>query len=168
MKHIFILCLFLISVTFLSLKLTNSTPLTNTKSVDLIKISPPYLQVYHAVNKYAPKYNIPTGNAFRTARLESGYRGPKQIDYNPAQTSSGNAEGPFQFILSTARYVSGDKNLSRHEIRNNIELNTKLSMKYQRQLKNTYKNWAVVYGYYNTGYPVVNGYANKIVRKNSL
>jgi len=165
MKHIIGMFMFLVLTIFLSVGSTNLTADNNLNitDIDLIKISPPYLQVYHAVNKYASQYNIPMGNAFRTANLETGYDGPNQINYNPYQTSNRGAEGPFQFLLSTARYVSGNKQLSRNDIRTNIELNTELSMKYQRQLKNQYKNWHYVYGYYNTGYKIINDYANKIV-----
>ena len=36
------------------------------------------------------------------------------------------------------------------------------SMKYLRMLHNQYKNWKIVFGYYNTGYPRVNGYAERV------
>jgi hypothetical protein len=36
-------------------------------------------------------------------------------------------------------------------------------MKYLKMLYKTYKDWAIVAGYYNTGYPRVNDYARKVV-----
>lgn len=132
------------------------------QSVDLIKMSPPNLKIYHSINKYAPKYNIPYKYAYGIVRLETSYMHPFDYSYDHAQTSPTGAEGPFQFIISTARYVSGNRSLSREEIRHNIELNTELSMKYTRMLYDRYKNWNIVFGYYNTGYPIVNSYAIKI------
>jgi len=40
-----------------------------------------------------------------------------------------------------------------------IELNVSLSMKLLRQLYEKHRNWGIVCGWYNTGYPVVNDYA---------
>jgi len=133
------------------------------KNVDIIKISPPNLKVYHSVNKYAPEFDIPFKYAFGTVREETGYKNPLDYTYNHAQTSSANAEGSWQFLLSTARDVADDPTLTREEIRYNVELGTFLSMKYQRELKNRYKSWAHVYGYYNTGYPKINQYALDII-----
>lgn len=136
--------------------------LNRQQSVDLIQMSPPNLKIYHAVNKYAPKFDIPFKYAFGIVREETSYRNPLDYTYNHSQTSPTGAEGPFQFLVSTARYVAGDNTLSRKEIRNNIELNTKLSMEYSRNLYNRYHDWNVVFGYYNTGYPVVNSYARRV------
>ena len=132
------------------------------KSVDLIQMSPPHLKIYHSINKYAPINGIPFKYAFGIVREETGYRNPLDYTYNHARTSPTGAEGPFQFIMSTARYIADDKSLTRKEVRNNVELNTKLSMEYVRSLYRQYKNWNVVFGYYNTGYPIVNSYAIRI------
>jgi hypothetical protein len=35
-------------------------------------------------------------------------------------------------------------------------------MGYLRRLHNRYKNWPIVFGYYNTGYPRVNDYAIRV------
>lgn len=165
MKHILYLLVILGILVGASLNFNRNVLVEDniTRAVDLIKISPPNLQVYHSVNKYAPQYDIPLKYAFRTAYEETTYMGPNHTTYNPAQTSFAYAEGPFQFLLSTARYIAKDKSLTREEIRHNVELNTELSMKYQRYLKNKLKRWDLVYGYYNTGYPQVNSYAKNIV-----
>ena len=132
------------------------------QSVDLIQMSPPNLKVYHCVNKYAPEFDIPFKYAFGIVREETSYNNPLDYTYNHSQTSPTGAEGPFQFIPSTARYVSGDQSLTRKEIRNNIDLNTKLAMEYARSLYDRYHSWNVAFGYYNTGYPIINSYARRI------
>ena len=142
---------------------TNLTEENTKKTVDIIKISPPNLKVYHSVNKYAPEFDIPFKYAFNTVEEETGYKNPLDYTYNHAQTSYADAEGPWQFLLSTAREVSDDPTLTRERLRYDVELNTMLSMKYQRQLKNRYKKWELAYGYYNTGYPKINQYARNIV-----
>lgn len=132
------------------------------QSVDLIEISPPHLKVYHSINKYAPKYNVPFNIAFGIVREETGYKNPLDFTYIHSQTSSAGAEGPFQFIMSTAKYVANDHSLTRIEVRHNTELNAKLSMQYISYLYSRYKSWNVALGYYNTGYPVINSYALRI------
>jgi soluble lytic murein transglycosylase-like protein len=79
----------------------------------------------------------------------------------PAQTSPTGAEGPMQILLSTARYLNKDL-VSRERLRTDIEYNIKTSMGYLRRLHNRYKNWPIVFGYYNTGYPRVNDYAIRV------
>jgi len=132
------------------------------QSVDLIQLSPPHLKVYHSINKYAPENDVPFNVAFGIVREETGYKNPLDFTYSHSQTSPTGAEGPFQFIMSTAKYVANDRSLTRTEVRYNIELNAKLSMKYISDLFSRYRSWPVALGYYNTGYPVINGYAVRI------
>ena len=136
----------------------------NTEAVDLVKISPPALQVYHAINKYAPENDIPYKIAFGVAKMETGYFGPLDLTYDYRQTSFAGAEGGMQFMIKTARWVAKDETLTRKEIRHNIDLNVELSMKYLRMLNDRYSNWSKTLGYYNTGYPRVNSYAVAIVK----
>jgi soluble lytic murein transglycosylase-like protein len=96
------------------------------------------------------------------AYAETKYCGPFHWKYNPSQTSSTGAEGPMQILLSTARYLNKD-DVSRKRLRTDIKYNIKTSMYYLRLLYNRYKNWAIVFGCYNTGYPQVNGYARKVI-----
>jgi soluble lytic murein transglycosylase-like protein len=124
--------------------------------------SPPCLQMYKYIKAYADTFNIPVNFAFGIAYAETRYNGPFQWRYNPAQTSCTGAEGPMQILLSTARWVNKDK-VSREQLRTDVKYNVKTSMKYLKMLYKTYKDWAIVAGYYNTGYPRVNDYARKVV-----
>ena len=124
--------------------------------------SPPSLQMYKYIKAYADTFNIPIRYAFGVAYAETRYGGPLHWKYNHAQTSCTGAEGPMQILLSTARWVNKD-NVSREQLRTDIKYNVKTSMKYLKILHKTYKNWGVVFGYYNTGYPRVNGYAKNIL-----
>jgi hypothetical protein len=36
-------------------------------------------------------------------------------------------------------------------------------MKMLHRLYKKYRNWEIVFGYYNTGYPQINGYAIKVL-----
>lgn len=125
----------------------------------------PSVQLYFAIKKYAEEYNIPEEYAFTVAYLETGYRGPLHLDYNHEQTSYAGAHGPMQVMLKTARWVNKD-NVSKETLISDIDYNVRTSMKLIRQLKNKYKDWSIVFGYYNTGHPIVNGYAIKVVNKN--
>jgi soluble lytic murein transglycosylase-like protein len=124
--------------------------------------SPPSLKMYKYIKAYADTFNIPINYAFGIAHAETRYCGPFQWKYNHAQTSCSGAEGPMQILLSTARYLNKD-NVSRERLRTDIEYNVKTSMGYLRRLYNRYKSWPIVFGYYNTGYPQVNGYARKVI-----
>lgn len=133
------------------------------KSVDVIKLSPPNLKVYHSINKYAPENDVPYFVAFGVVREETGYKNPLDYTYIHYQTSPTGAEGPAQFIMSTAKDVANDNSLERSKVRYDVEFNIKLSMKYLNQLNSRYRNWKVSLGYYNTGYPIINSYALNIV-----
>ena len=124
--------------------------------------SPPSLQMYKYIKAYADTFDVPVRYAFGVAYCETRYEGPFQWKYNPAQTSHTGAEGPMQILLSTARYLNKD-GVSRERLRTDIEYNVKTSMYYLRRLYNRYRNWAIVFGCYNTGYPQVNGYARRVI-----
>jgi soluble lytic murein transglycosylase-like protein len=123
--------------------------------------APPSLQMYKYIKAYADTFDIPLNYAFGIAYAETRYEGPFHWKYNHAQTSPTGAEGPMQILLSTARYLNKDL-VSRERLRTDIEYNVKTSMGYLRRLYNRYKNWPIVFGYYNTGYPRVNDYAIKV------
>lgn len=124
--------------------------------------SPPSMQMYRYIKQYADTFDIPLRYAFGVAYVETHYTGPFQWKYNPAQTSCAGAEGPMQILLSTARYINQD-NVSRETLRTDIEYNVRTGLKFLRRLHNRYKRWDLVFGYYNTGYPQVNGYAHKVL-----
>lgn len=126
------------------------------------KTSPPSLQMYKYIKAYADTFNIPMRYAFGVAHAETRYCGPFHWKYNPAQTSCSGALGPMQILLSTARYLNKD-NVSRETLKTDIKYNVRTSLKYLRILHNRYKRWDLVFGYYNTGYPQVNGYAHKVL-----
>jgi soluble lytic murein transglycosylase-like protein len=124
--------------------------------------SPPSLQMYKYIKAYADTFDIPLRYAFGIAYCETRYSGPFHWSYNPKQTSCSGAEGPMQILLSTARYINKD-NVSRETLRTNIEYNVRTGLKYLRRLHNIYHRWDLVFGYYNTGYPQVNGYARNVL-----
>lgn len=124
--------------------------------------SPPSLQMYKYIKAYADTFNIPIRYAFGVAYAETRYGGPFHWKYNHAQTSYTGAEGPMQILLSTARWVNKD-NVSREQLRTDIKYNIRTSMKYLNMLYKTYKSWGTVFGYYNTGYPRINGYARNVL-----
>ena len=108
-------------------------------------ITSPYsLQVYNSIEKYSNKYKIPKYIAYNIAFLETRYQGPFDWDYHGKLTSYAGAKGPMQIMPATANYIIG-KNITKNELLN--------------KLHNQYDDWAVVCGYYNTGYPQVNSYA---------
>ena len=124
----------------------------------------PSVKMYFAIKKYAAEYNIPEDYAFTVAYLETGYKGPLDLNYNHEQTSFAGAHGPMQVMLKTARWINKD-NVSKNQLITDIDYNVRTSMKLIRQLKNQYKDWSIVFGYYNTGHPIVNSYAIKVVNK---
>lgn len=132
--------------------------------------SPTPLKMYELIDHYSNIYKIPKHIAFNVAYLETHYKGPFDWKYKPGQTSFAGAVGPMQIMPSTANYIHKQK-ISKGDLKNNIELNIRTSMKLLNQLYGRYGNWGIVCGCYNTGRPIVNGYAvfcikNKNYQKN--
>lgn len=126
--------------------------------------SSPSIQMYFYIKQYAEEYNIPEPYAFAIAFQETGYRGPLHLEYNHTQVSTSGALGPMQIMPSTAKLIEG-RFVSYSELRNNIQLNVKISMKLLRDLKDRYGQWGLAFGAYNTGKPVVNQYAQNVLKK---
>ena len=131
-----------------------------------IKIAPPSVQVYYYTKIYCEEFDVPETVAFGVVKLETAYKGPDKHDYNPSQTSSANARGPYQLLLSTAKDMYVILGLGpRHELTSemlltDVELNVKLGIRYLKWVHdNVSRNWTIVCGFYNSGYPIVNGYA---------
>lgn len=124
-------------------------------------LDPPCIQVYDCIEFYADSFNIPKQYAYGVASLETGYNGPFHWKYKNDQISCTGALGPMQVLKSTAQWVNKDQ-VSKERLLHDIKYNVKTSMKYLKMLHNQYKNWKIVFGYYNTGYPIVNGYAEKV------
>jgi hypothetical protein len=142
----------------------------NLEKASLEKGSPVSLKTYYLIEKYSKKYNIPKHIAYNIAYLETSYKGPFDWKYNPFLSSSAGAVGPMQVMVSTAKYVN-KKTVSSHTLKNDLELNISTSMKLLNILHSQYDDWGIVCGYYNTGYPKINGYAtfcisNKDYNKN--
>jgi soluble lytic murein transglycosylase-like protein len=132
----------------------------NTKSID--NSLPPCMQMYEAIEKYADSFNIPKRYAYAIAYIETGYKGPFHFKYNPKQQSGAGALGPMQVMRGTARGLNKD-NVSKHKLLTDIEYNVMTSMKLLRRLKDMRGRWDIVFGEYNTGRTMVNGYSHKVM-----
>lgn len=131
-------------------------------NVDLTENSPPCLQMYYALEKYSEEYNIPKRYAYGIAYSETHYEGPFHWKYKATQTSSVGAIGPMQIMLPTGKGLWPDTTVTRDMLMNDIDFNVESSMKLLHKLYNKYKDWKLVFGCYNTGRPMVNGYAEKV------
>ena len=121
-------------------------------------VLPPSMIMYESIEKYSDMYRIPKYIAYNVAYMETKYRGPFHWKYNSKLESYSGAIGPMQIMPSTANSVKKQK-VSRFDLMNNIELNVEISMKLLSILYKKYNDWAIVCGAYNTGRPIVNGYA---------
>ena len=139
-----------------------------------IQVSPHSVQVYFYTKKYCAEFKVPEEIAFSVARLETNYRGPDMFHYKPNQTSTADARGTYQVLVSTAKYVVEiypeifleytPDDINAEILLTNVHLNTKIGIKYLQHLNNIYKSWIIACGFYNTGYPRVNGYAKDAVK----
>ena len=128
------------------------------------------LKMYDEILKYSKKYKVPKYIAFNIAYMETKYRGPFHFKYKHNLSSGAGAVGPMQIMPSTANYIH-DEPISTHNLKNDVQLNVKISMKLLSTLYKKYGDWKLVCGCYNTGRPMVNSYAlfcvnNKDYRKN--
>jgi soluble lytic murein transglycosylase-like protein len=121
--------------------------------------SPPCVQMFYSIEKYAEEYNIPKNFAYGVAFKETRYEGPFDWDYNPSQTSSAGALGPMQVMFSTAKMVFPKETFTHESLKTDIDFNVRCSMKLLRILYDKHKDWKIVFGAYNTGKPLVNQYA---------
>lgn len=131
---------------------------------------PSSLLMYDNIEKYSIKYKVPKYVAYNIAYLETRYQGPFDWKYKPNLTSSVGALGPMQVMPKTANGIH-KKNVPVKTLKNDIEFNVETSMILLNRLHKKYKDWGVVCGYYNTGYPLINDYAefcvtNKNYKKN--
>lgn len=121
------------------------------------------LRMFHLIEKYSKENGVPMRIALGVAYEESKYQGPFHWNYNPALESSAGAVGPMQIMPSSASYFNDGVRPSRNELKTDIDLNVKISMRMLGYLKNKYGRWDLALGAYNTGKPCVNGYALRIV-----
>lgn len=131
---------------------------------DTSKVHSVSMDMYHAIKKYSKQYNIPEDYAFSLAYQETRYAGPFDDNYVHSQISGAGAVGPMQVMINTGQEFYKDK-LTKNKLKNNIDVNVEISMKYLRYLKDRYGDWGKAFGAYNTGRPVLNNYARKVLGK---
>jgi hypothetical protein len=171
MKFFYVMCL--MGVILASMSLTNKY--TRSEEYELSELggqpnSPFCLQMYTSIEKYSEMYNVPKYIAYNVAFLETRYQGPFHWRYDHRKVSSAGAQGPMQIITRWAHSYA-QRTVGERELRNNIDLNVKISMELLHKLRKPYNDWGLICGYYNTGYPRVNDYArfcvnNKDYQKN--
>lgn len=115
--------------------------------------------MYDNLESLSKKYGIPKHIVYNIAYLETKYRGPYDWNYKHNLVSSAGALGPMQVMPRTANFIRKDE-VPKNVLLNDIQFNIETSLILLKNLYDKYKNWGVVCGYYNTGYPVINGYAN--------
>jgi len=163
MKTRVIILLSLLLIVFLFLKIKDNNRENNRETIiseEILKDpkSPPSLQMYYNIKKYAKLYNIPEDYLFGIAYKESRYYGPFDWDYKHNLTSSAMAFGPMQVQYNTAKmFVT--KSFTTNDLLNDIPFNVEVSAKAVRHLHDVYKDWKKVFGCYNTGRPIINDYA---------
>jgi len=139
-----------------------------------IQLAPHSVQVYFYTKRYCKEFGVPQEVAFGVAKLETRYLGPDMFHYKPNQISTANAYGSYQILLSTAKYVvkiypevfpgitPGD--ITPDVLLNDVNLNSRIGIKYLNHLHIIYRSWIIACGFYNTGYPKINEYARNAVR----
>jgi soluble lytic murein transglycosylase-like protein len=120
--------------------------------------TPVSLLMYELIEKYSTMYGVPKYIAYNVSYRETRYQGPFHWNYNPHQESCVGAVGPMQVLTSTCNWVN-KSHYTKLQVRDNLELNIKTSMKLLGSLYKRYGNWTVVCGWYNTGKPIINEYA---------
>lgn len=123
------------------------------------------IQMYYYIKLYSKEFNIPEEYAFGVAYYETTYMGPHHKGYNHIQTSYAGALGPMQIMPSTAAAVL-NRPVGKIALNTSVKLNVYISMKLLRMLHDKYNNWEIVFGAYNTGKPISNHYAKKIIKCN--
>jgi len=127
----------------------------------------PCLQMYYYLDKYSIEFGVPMDIAMGVAYQETRYQGPFHWNYVHNISSPSGAVGPMQVMPSSARKFNGGKSISSRELKNNIELNVKISMRMLSHLKRRYGTWGLALGAYNTGKPCYNSYASRIIGNDS-
>jgi soluble lytic murein transglycosylase-like protein len=125
--------------------------------------SPPCLEMYYSIEKYAEKYKVPKKIAYGIAHTETRYSGPFHWEYDPNLVSYAGAMGPMQVMHSTAKLLWPGRDVTKSMVLNDIDFNVETSMKALSHLYKIYGDWKIVLGCYNTGSPIVNSYSYKVV-----
>jgi soluble lytic murein transglycosylase-like protein len=119
---------------------------------------PTSLKMYNLLEELSEVYDIPKHIVYNIAFSETRYKGPFDLRYNPFLTSSSGAEGPMQIMPKTANGIN-NKKIDVKTLRTDLRLNIETGLKLLRRLYDKYGDWYLVCGCYNTGRPIVNGYA---------
>ena len=133
--------------------------------ISSIQTGPPCIKLYDHLVTYSEQYRVPLHIAVGVAKKETGYGGPFHWKYDPKQTSYANAYGAMQIQAPTASDV-WDRKVTSKQLLNDLEFNVHTSMKLLALLHKRYGSWEIALGCYNTGRPIVNDYARKIVNGN--
>lgn len=141
----------------------DSTESTNIERGKITTKTPKCLQMFYAIEKYATLYDVPKSYAYGVAYYETRYQGPFHWKYDHYKTSTAGALGPMQIMYSTGKSVFPDREFTKEELKDNIELNVECSMKLIHDLYEKYQDWPTVFGVYNTGKVLVNDYARNVV-----
>jgi soluble lytic murein transglycosylase-like protein len=169
MNRVKILLVFLAgAVTFLLVSLffipEPKDPYLSQVSEEEVVNSAPAIQMYFYIKKYAEEYGVPEAYAFAVAYQETRYKGPLDLTYDHRITSSAGAVGPMQIIPQYAHKFAG-RRVTPNELKTDIKLNVKVSMGMLRKWYDVYHDWGLAAGAYNTGRPVMNGYARSVINK---
>lgn len=140
---------------------------TQEQKVEIKKTSlPPNIELFDAIKRHSDNYDIPFKYALGIAYKETRYEGPNDWNYNPSLVSPAGALGAMQIMPSTGRMMWSDRKVTNEMLLYDIDFNVETSMKLLRRLYDKYKDWKIVFGCYNTGKPIVNGYAEEVYNFN--
>ena len=118
----------------------------------------PCHRMFYLIETYSDSFGVPKHIAYNVAYKETRYRGPLDTTYNPYLTSKAGAVGAMQIMPRYASYFAGFP-VTKKQVMHDLELNVWLSMKILSQHYKAYKDWTLACGTYNTGRPILNGYA---------
>lgn len=163
MRHLIYIILVVFSAFVITLWTQIDTKVTIPAKSKITTNTPKCIQTFYAIEKYSQEFDIPKDYAYGIAWSETRYAGPFHWEYDPCRTSSANALGPMQVMYSTAKMLYPEEKFTPEYLRDNIDFNVKCSMKLIRHLYATYGDWETVFGAYNTGKPIINGYSQYVV-----
>ena len=160
-----IIFIILISTTYLFYNLSSKSKIKVKKITTNIKFESDVssIKLYLCIEKYSKEYGVPIDYLKSIAYQETKYGGPNDFNYYPEHISPGNALGPMQVQLASARLF--DNNIEKDDLLSDIDSNVRISAKILRYLYNQYGDWQLAFGAYNTGHPVKNGYSKMVKDK---
>lgn len=132
---------------------------------DMVKPTPS-IELAESIERWCDSTGVPVRIAYGVALVETGWKGPDHADYDPRQKSPTGAIGPMQVTATTAAWLTGIPRAEcSHMLMDSIDFNVQCSVTYLKRLHDRRGSWAVALGEYNTGYPVVNEYARKALKR---